>query len=67
MQFSMDELTKHSGNSIYKLVLLASKRATELNAGAPKLIEENVGKSGSTALEEIRQGRVNMKVQPEKV
>jgi DNA-directed RNA polymerase omega subunit len=65
MQFSIDELTNHSGGSIYKLVLLASRRATEINAGAPKLIEENVGKAGSIALQEIKQGKVNIKAQPQ--
>jgi DNA-directed RNA polymerase omega subunit len=48
-------------NSIYKLVVLASKRAIELNAGKPKLIEtENSNKVSSIALEEIAQGKVKM-------
>ncbi len=51
-------------DSIYKLVVLASKRATELNAGAPKLIEFNHEKVSSIALEEIAQGKV--KIQKEK-
>lgn len=59
-QFSIEELIKNTENSIYKLVLLASKRAGEINAGAPKLIEENPGKAGSIALEEIRQGKVKI-------
>jgi DNA-directed RNA polymerase omega subunit len=51
--------------SIYKLVVLASKRALELNAGAPRLTEEtDKQKISSIALEEIAQGKV--KLQKEK-
>jgi len=49
-------------DSIYKLVVLASKRATELNSGMPSLIEEIKGKPGSVALEEIKTGKVSFKV-----
>ncbi|MBU3934291.1 MAG: DNA-directed RNA polymerase subunit omega [Candidatus Omnitrophica bacterium] len=45
-------------DSIYKLVVLASKRAVELNAGAPRLVEADGEKVSSIALEEIAQGRV---------
>lgn len=57
----MEQLLKRTG-SIYKLVVLASKRAIELNSGAGKLIE--VGphlKLSTVALEEIRQGKVRLK------
>ena len=48
--------------SIYKLVILASKRAVELNAGAGKLIDASVhAKLSTLALEEIRQGKVSLK------
>ncbi len=60
-QFSIEELSKNTENSIYKLVVLAAKRAIELNAGMPKLIEESPGKIGSIALEEIRQGKISVK------
>lgn len=50
--------------SIYKLVILASKRALELSAGAPRMIETDSEKISSIALEEIAQGRV--KIQKEK-
>ena len=56
-----DDLLKNTGNSIYKLVVLASRRALELNNGMPKMIEESPGKSGSIALEEIKQGKVKLK------
>ncbi len=52
-------------DSIYKLVVMASKRAAELNAGAPMLIEAgNSEKITTIVLEEIAQGRV--KIQKEK-
>lgn len=46
--------------SIYKLVVLASMRAVELNAGAPKLVEGDGEKASSIALEEIIQGKVKL-------
>ena len=61
MQIPIGELIEKTENSMYKLVILASRRAIELNAGAPRLIEENIGKAGSIALEEIRQGKVKLK------
>ena len=48
-------------DSIYKLVVLASKRAVELNAGAPRLVEADGEKISSIALEEIAQGKVKLK------
>ena len=54
-----DLLTKT--DSIYKLVVLASKRAAELNAGAPKLVEADSSEKISTiVLEEIAQGKVKI-------
>ncbi len=47
-------------DSIYKLVVLASKRAVELNAGAPRLVEADGEKISSIALEEIAQGKVKI-------
>jgi DNA-directed RNA polymerase omega subunit len=60
-QYTPEELIKYTGGSVYKLVLLASKRAGELNIGAPKLIDGNFPKTGSLALEEIRQGKLRIK------
>ncbi len=48
-------------NSVYKLVILASKRALELNEGSPKLVETDKKKAATIALEEIRQGKISMK------
>lgn len=48
-------------NSVYKLVILASKRALELNDGSPKLVETDSKKISTIALEEIKQGKIGMK------
>lgn len=48
--------------SVYKLVILASKRALELNSGSPKLVEIDSKRISTIALEEIRQGKVSIKV-----
>ncbi|MCQ9207881.1 MAG: DNA-directed RNA polymerase subunit omega [Omnitrophica bacterium] len=47
-------------DSIFKLVVLASKRAVELNAGAPKMVEIDTEKVSSIALEEIAQDKVKL-------
>ncbi|UCB56706.1 MAG: DNA-directed RNA polymerase subunit omega [Candidatus Omnitrophota bacterium] len=47
-------------NSIYKLVALASRRAAQLNAGAPKLVESDSEKISSVALKEIAEGKVKL-------
>jgi DNA-directed RNA polymerase subunit omega len=45
-------------SSIYRLVILAAKRAKELSEGAPPLVEIDYQKTTSVALEEILQGKV---------
>lgn len=52
--------------SMYKLVILASRRALELNAGAPKLTEAEVDKVSLLALHEIAEEKVSYKTAPEK-
>jgi len=48
--------------SRYKLVILASRRAVELNGGGEKLIEtEPAMKLSTVALEEIRAGKITYK------
>jgi DNA-directed RNA polymerase omega subunit len=50
--------------STYKLVLLASRRAIELNSGAGRLVEASPAtKCSIVALEEIIQGKVKLKEQ----
>ena len=56
-QVAIEELLKQCG-SVYKLVLLAAKRAKELAEGAPALVETSHRKATSIALEEILHGRV---------
>ena len=61
-QIPMEDLIIQTG-SLYKLVILASKRAIELNAGAGRLIEISpLLKPSIVALEEIRQGKVRLKL-----
>lgn len=45
-------------DSLYKLVILASKRALELSQGAPPLVETTSKQPATIALEEIRQHKV---------
>ncbi len=56
---SMENLLDKTG-SVYKLVILASKRALELNEGSPKLTETNSKKVTTIALDEIRDGKISM-------
>ncbi len=60
-QVAIEELLKQCG-SVYKLVLLAAKRAKELAEGAPALVDSSHRKVTSVALEEILHGRVLYKV-----
>ena len=48
--------------SIYKLVILAARRAIELSDGAQKLVQTKLTKPTMVALEEIRQGKVSYKI-----
>ena len=52
--------------SVYKLVILASRRAFDINSGAPKLISTKQPKASLIALEEIKAGRVTYRDKPEK-
>lgn len=54
-------------DDIYKLVILASRRAVELNHGSGKLIDiTSKAKLSTIALAEIREGKVSYKVSDEK-
>lgn len=57
---SMENLLDKTG-SVYKLVILASKRALELNEGSPKLVETDSKKVSTIALDEIRAGKISIK------
>lgn len=56
-QLPIEELLKRCG-SVYRLVILAARRAKEVAEGAPPLIETPQRKVTSVALEEILQGKV---------
>ena len=59
---ALEDLLDKSDNSIYKLVILASKRALEIAEGQPKLVEANSSLKPSTiALHEIAENKVRYK------
>lgn len=56
---ALDKLLDKSNGSIFKLVILASKRALEIAEGQPKLVEANSSiKPSTVALQEIAIGKV---------
>ncbi|HLD82401.1 MAG TPA: DNA-directed RNA polymerase subunit omega [Candidatus Omnitrophota bacterium] len=56
---ALEKLLDKSSGSIYKLVILAAKRALEIAEGQPKLVEANSSVKPSTiALYEIAAGKV---------
>ena len=56
---AVEKLLDKSCDSIYKLVILASKRALEIAEGQPKLVDVSSALKPSTiALAEIAEGRV---------
>jgi DNA-directed RNA polymerase omega subunit len=58
----LENLLDKSGSSIYKLVILASKRALEIAEGQPKLVNMSAAAKPSTiALEEIAQNKIQYK------
>ncbi len=59
---ALENLLDKSDNSIYKLVILASKRALEIAEGQPKLVNVDSSLKPSTiALHEIAEGKVRYK------
>ena len=61
-QVPIEELLKRCG-SVYRLVILAAKRAKEVAEGSPALVETSQRKVTSIALEEILQGKVLYKAE----
>ena len=54
-------------HSIYKLIILASRRAIELADGAQRLVEEPIdAKPARIALDEILAGKIEYKIKDEK-
>ncbi len=57
----MEKLLEKTG-SMYKLVILGARRALELSAGAPKLVEaDSKMKPGWVALQEIAEGKISFR------
>ncbi|MFC1807866.1 DNA-directed RNA polymerase subunit omega [Candidatus Omnitrophota bacterium] len=48
--------------SIYKLVILAARRAVELNEGAAQLIETQTDRAPLIALQEIMASKISYKI-----
>jgi len=58
----MEDLLKISQGSVYKLVILASRRAVELGTGSEKLVDaEPNTKLTSIALKEIIENKISYK------
>ena len=58
----IEKLLPRANYSIYKLVMMASKRAMELADGAHKLIDfPSSCKTATIALDEVMQGKVELK------
>lgn len=59
---ALEKLLDKSDHSVYKLVILASKRALEIAEGQPKLVTTNPSiKPSTVALQEIANGKVKSK------
>ena len=56
---SMEDLLKKV-DSVFKLTVLAARRAQQLNDGAAKLVESEASKISTVALEEIVQGKIKL-------
>jgi DNA-directed RNA polymerase omega subunit len=59
--FTQEELLKASGGSVYKLAILAAKRALELADGDKPLIEKPGEKVLDNALREIVEDKIKIK------
>jgi DNA-directed RNA polymerase subunit omega len=62
----LEKLLPQSDNSMYKLVIMASKRAVEIAEGMPKLVEGvNSDRPATIALEEISNQKIWLKTAEE--
>lgn len=58
----LEKIIDKAEGSLYKLVILASKRALELSEGMPKLVDADSSvKHTTVALKEIAEGKVKSK------
>ncbi len=60
---ALEKMLDKTNGSIYKLVVVASKRALELAEGNPKLVGNfnSAAKQSTIALREIAEGKVKVK------
>ena len=60
---SNEELLKNTNGSIYKLVIVAARRALELGAGSVKLVDTDpTAKLTSVAFQEIEEKKISYKI-----
>jgi len=64
--YKLEKLLEGKGNR-YCLTVVASRRARELNAGTPALIESEVRKTTSLALEEVLKGKIKYEIRASKL
>ncbi|MFC1646500.1 DNA-directed RNA polymerase subunit omega [Candidatus Omnitrophota bacterium] len=58
----LENIIDKADHNLYKLVILASKRALELSEGVPSLVEKSSDMKNTTAaLKEIAEGKVKVK------
>jgi len=59
----IEQIIDKADNSLYKMVIVASKRALELAEGSPSLLEKDSGLKftpTTTALREMSEGKVRL-------
>lgn len=66
MSYMPREKIFRDGDSIFKVTLIAAKRAIELSNGAQKLVESSSNKFSTIALQEVSAGKVRYRVKEEK-
>ncbi len=60
---STEELLEKTAGSVYKLVILAARRALELSEGSPSLVHAGPKmKPALVALREIAEGKVSLRL-----
>ena len=59
----LEKLVDKTNGSVYKLVILASKRALEIAEGQPKLVDiDSSVKPSTIALHEIAEGKITYRI-----
>jgi DNA-directed RNA polymerase omega subunit len=59
---ALEDLLDKTCNSVYKLVIVTSRRALEIAEGQPKLVAANASiKPSTVALQEVSEGKVKCK------